>query len=102
MTIIVTVALYAFNNQPNMRFFRNKYPYLFFVVIFLLGYIIIYWLDCVSIFLLSILLPLSIVISHALLRTRNIENKIVNKAESLRITKTPMGVLLSLVKSEDL
>ena len=102
MSMIVTITLYAFNNQPNMRLLRNNHPYISFIIIFLIGYFTIYWLDCVSIFLLSIFLPLFLVLTHSLVRTRNLENKIVNKAESIGFTKTPMGVLLSFIDNKDI
>ena len=43
---------------------------------------------------------LSVIIAHAMLRMRNMKNKISNKLEYVGIRRTPMGLLLEALGQE--
>ena len=43
----------------------------------------------------------TVMLVHASLRMRNLKNKVANKIESIGITKSPMGLLLSTLGKED-
>lgn len=88
-------ALFHFknNNVQVQNLLQNK-PYINLIVITIFSGLILNAIGSVLVFLFSICLPLTLVFIHAALRTRNLKNKIENKAESIGFKRTVMGFIL--------
>lgn len=49
----------------------------------------------VTTFLVGLLFPILLILSHSALRLRNAKNKVTNHLEKIGVKKTPMGLLLA-------
>lgn len=97
------VVLFAINKIPQASALREQYP------VAVLGLAIFDAIVCymsirsITYFLLAILLPVLLSISHASVRSRGVANKIKNKMEQVGVSvygNSPMGLLLSFAGIE--
>jgi ABC-type multidrug transport system fused ATPase/permease subunit len=102
MSLAVCLFMYANNSSPSLSEFKKSHPLISLLLIFAVGYVIVYLFSSVLVFLVGILLPTVMMFLHSLLRTRNLKNKITNKMETIGLAKkTPMGLLLQSFGSDD-
>src|SRR5215208_3306438 len=102
MCLAVCLFMYANNSSPSLSEFKKSHPLISLLLIFAVGYVIVYLFSSVLVFLMGILLPTVMMFLHSLLRTRNLKNKITNKMENIGLSKkTPMGLLLQSFGSDD-
>lgn len=66
--------IYGTSKQPQMKTIYEDHPFLFMSINLLAAYVVVYFLDCVSVFVLSITLPLMIIFTHAILRVKGKES----------------------------
>ncbi|XP_074644285.1 PRA1 family protein 2-like [Tubulanus polymorphus] len=94
------IFVYATENKYELRRMKRSHPAMSLVVVLTLGYIFVYIVGSVLVFLLGIALPLAVILIHASLRMRNVRNKISNRIEFVGVKRTPMGLLLELLGQE--
>lgn len=92
--------LYLKRNKPAVEAFQANHPAFTILGIFLLGYLAVYLMDSVAVFLMATLFPVLLILIHSALRQRNLVNKINEKAETMGIKKTPMGMALDFLGQE--
>ncbi|XP_067684958.1 PRA1 family protein 3-like [Haliotis asinina] len=86
--------VYCTNNQWRTRRFKRDHPLLSVLIILSAGYLVVYMLGAVIVFMFGIAFPLLLIILHASLRMRSFKNKITNKMEYVGLKRTPMGIIL--------
>lgn len=91
---------YVTNAKRSATKFKRDHPVISLLIIFSLGYIIVYMLRAVLVFLFGVMLPVSLMFVHASLRLRNLRNKFTNKIETIGFKKTPMGMFLEAFGQE--
>jgi len=89
-----TGILYAANKNPDIQRFKRDKPYVNLMILMLAGAFLFKLFGSLIVFLFSICMPLTVIFSHAAMRTRNLKNKLSNKIENIGLARTPMGVLL--------
>ena len=101
-SLVFATAIYIYlkKNKPAVEDFGSKHRFLTILAIFLTGYLAVYLLDAVMVFLLATLFPILLIFIHASLRQRNLKNKINDKMESTGLKKTPMGSILEFLGQE--
>jgi len=73
---------------------RRKHPTSYLLSLIVVGASCVYVVSKTACFLLSILFPLLVVLTHSSLRMRNFNNKIQNKVEAVGLKKTIMGMIM--------
>jgi len=91
--------VYVTNNKPESRRFKI-YPGVCAAIVMFAGYVLVYILSSVAVFMFGIALPVLVCLLHAMLRMRNIKNKINRHVELIGVERTPMGVLLEYLGHE--
>ncbi|XP_068110051.1 PRA1 family protein 3 [Hyperolius riggenbachi] len=91
----------ASNKKDIVRKFKKQYPTTFVMSIMLSSYFVISMFGGIMVFVFGISLPLLLMFIHASLRLRNIKNKLENKAESIGLKKTPMGIVLDALEQQE-
>ncbi|XP_041347870.1 PRA1 family protein 3-like [Gigantopelta aegis] len=92
--------VYGTNNQWKARQFKREHPMVSMVIILAAGYLLVYMLGAVIVFMFGIAFPLLLILIHASLRMRSIKNKITNKMEFVGLKRTPMGIILESLGQE--
>ncbi|CAH1784962.1 unnamed protein product [Owenia fusiformis] len=95
VSAVFAAFVYFTDNKYETRRFKRDHPALCVAVVLFGGYIMVYVLGSVIVFLFGIGLPLLLVIMHAAMRMRNMKNKISNKIEFVGLKRTPMGIILT-------
>lgn len=91
---------YFTNAKRSASQFKKNHPIVGVFIILGGGYLIVYLLGSVLVFLFGILLPIALIFVHSSMRLRNIKNKIANKIEIVGLKKTPMGMFLESLGME--
>ncbi|PVD24481.1 hypothetical protein C0Q70_14964 [Pomacea canaliculata] len=86
--------VYCTNNQWRARQFKRNHPLVSVIIILAAGYLVVYMLGAVIVFMFGIAFPLLLILIHASLRMRSIKNKFTNKMEYVGLKRTPMGIIL--------
>ncbi|RNA29978.1 PRA1 family 3 [Brachionus plicatilis] len=94
---LCVVANIMSNKSPEIQRFKKERPFLNLIIVVFISGFLFNLFGSLMIFLFSICLPLSVILIHAALRLRNLNNKIENKKELLGLTKSPMGLLLEFL-----
>jgi len=97
MTIKIRTIFFTFRLAAQ---FKKDYPLVGVFLILIGGYIIVYFLGSVIVFLFGVLLPIGLTFIHSSMRLRNMKNKITNKIELIGLKKTPMGMFLESLGME--
>lgn len=92
--------MYLQNNQPIVRSFQSDHPIAVVAAVFAVGWIMVYLVDCVAVFLFATLLPVLLMFLHSSCRKRGLRNKINDALETAGLKKTPMGIILDYVQVE--
>ncbi|XP_069503586.1 PRA1 family protein 2 [Ambystoma mexicanum] len=106
LLVLLVVALaflgfvWAAENKAVARRFRRNYPTSCMLAILGGSYCLLSLLGAVAAFLVGVILPLLLILTHASLRLRNLKSKIENKMESIGLKRTPMGMLLEALGQE--
>jgi len=95
------IFIYLKKNKPVVDTFQRDHPAITILAVFGLGYLMVYLMDCVAIFLMATLFPVVVMFIHASCRQRGLKNKLSEKIETLaHIKKTPMGIFLDFLGQE--
>ncbi|XP_041701006.1 PRA1 family protein 2-like isoform X1 [Coregonus clupeaformis] len=95
VTLIFMGFVWAAENQAPIRQLRRNHPSLALGAILGASYLFLTVLGGVSVFLFGIAFPiLCMILIHASVRLRSLNNKFENKLESIGLKRTPMGLLL--------
>ncbi|KAK3103359.1 hypothetical protein FSP39_018700 [Pinctada imbricata] len=94
ISIAFGVFVYCTNSQWSARRFKRNHPLVSVMVILATGYLVVYLIGAVIVFMFGIAFPLLLIIVHASLRLRSIKNKITNRLEHVGLKRTPMGIIL--------
>ncbi|XP_060075634.1 PRA1 family protein 2-like [Ylistrum balloti] len=96
--VAIAVAFGAFvyctNSQFTARRFKRDHPLISILIVLATGYVLVYLIGAVIVFMFGIAFPLLLILLHASLRMRNVKNKITNKMEYIGLKRTPMGIIL--------
>lgn len=94
-------SVFLQEKKVQVKQFKRDHPLMVTVVVFSVGYYLIYKLSSVAVFLLGIVLPILFIIIHASFRLRNTMNKLTNVTNVLGLSKrTPMGMILDCIGIE--
>ncbi|XP_066995164.1 PRA1 family protein 3 [Anabrus simplex] len=94
ITLALVLVYYAFSASESVARMKTQYPVISIILLLIGGYLILYMMGSVIVFLLGVLLPVMAAFIHASMRLRSIKNKIFNKKELISETRTPMGLIL--------
>ncbi|CAI9721935.1 Hypothetical predicted protein [Octopus vulgaris] len=86
--------VFCTNNQWKSRKFKRDHPIISVLIVLGAGYLLVYMLGAVIVFLLGVAFPLMLILLHASLRMRSIKNKLANKMEYIGLKRSPMGIIL--------
>ncbi|WAR24986.1 PRAF2-like protein [Mya arenaria] len=86
--------VYCTSSQYKARRFKRDHPIVSVLLILLAGYILVYAVGAVIVFMFGIAFPMMLILMHASLRMRNIKNKVTNRLETVGLKRTPMGIIL--------
>jgi len=100
----------------NLLYYQTNYLLLFIINFILVGIahpvqivmafsavvtaVLVYILGSVAVFMFGVALPVLVCLLHAMLRMRNIKNKINRHVELIGVKRTPMGMLLEYLGHE--
>ncbi|KAI1287978.1 PRA1 family protein 3 [Halotydeus destructor] len=93
----IALFIYLANQKDVLRQFKVDHPVLTSLGVFGLSYVFVWLFDCSNVFLLATLLPLVLMFTHAMIRKRNVKNKINEKLDAIGLKKTPMGLALDFL-----
>ncbi|XP_060595348.1 PRA1 family protein 3-like [Ruditapes philippinarum] len=96
--IAISVAfggfVYCTSSRWKARRFKRDHPIISVIVILLSGYLLVYMVGAVIVFMFGIAFPLLLILMHASFRMRSIKNKVTNRLETVGLKRTPMGIIL--------
>ena len=87
-------------NQATVDQFQSQHPGATVAAVFIAGWLIVYLLDGVAVFLTATALPVLLVLTHASLRMRGLKNKLNETLESSGLKRSPMALLLDAIQVE--
>uniref|UniRef100_A0A5S6QWK8 PRA1 family protein n=1 Tax=Trichuris muris TaxID=70415 RepID=A0A5S6QWK8_TRIMR len=96
LVLTVGCTAYASSRNPKVIAFKQTYPVLSLVAIVSILYLLVRLVHSVTFSLFALAVPMLICFIHASCRLRNLKNKLSNKAEDLKVKKTPVGTLFEL------
>lgn len=100
LSLTVAVFLYLKNNQPAVQQFQTHHPVGTVAGVFVIGWMLVYLIDCVAVFLMATLFPVLLMFLHSSCRMRGLRNKLNDALETTGVKKTPMGLILDYVQVE--
>ena len=98
--LAIALFIYLANQKPVINSFKKDHPVVTVIGVFGLSYLFVYLFSCATVFLMATLFPILLMFVHAMVRLRNLKNKINETIDALGIKKTPMGLVLDFIGQE--
>ncbi|KAM6927891.1 ADP-ribosylation factor-like 6 interacting protein 5a [Xenentodon cancila] len=94
-------SLWAVQSRTTINNLQRQNPTAFVAAVVVGGYVLIFVLGSLLVFMLAVSLPLSLVFAHASFRLRNMKNKLENKIECAGLKRSPMGIILEFLFQQE-
>lgn len=100
LALSAALLLYLKNHQPAVRSFQEAHPVATVFGVFVAGWLFVYLIDGVAVFLMATLFPILLMFVHSSCRMRGLKNKLNDALETAGVKRTPMGLILDYVQIE--